>query len=109
MGPALLFGLAFPAATASGDLERAITAYERLIELGPGRVDLVIYRYYLGSLHHRQGRLERAREELLAGLEVVEYPALRELLEKVDAELAQRGGPPAPTPGSRPTSRPTDD
>jgi predicted Zn-dependent peptidase len=102
------------AASASGDLQRAIAAYEALIELGAGRVDLVIYRYSLGSLHHRLGNLDEARDHLLKGLQVVEYPALRELLEKVEAEMTERDGeapapPPAPTskPTSQPTSKPT--
>jgi zinc protease len=64
------------AAAASGDLKRAITAYERLLTKRPGRVDLVIYRYTLGALNRDLGRLEAAREHLVAGLKVVEYPAL---------------------------------
>jgi tetratricopeptide (TPR) repeat protein len=78
------------AAEASGDLERAIEAYERLITLGPGRIDLVIFRYSLGGLFRRLGRLEEARRQLLLGLEVVEYPAVRDLLNEVEAELAAK-------------------
>ena len=87
------------AAEASGDLPRAIAAYERLLTLQPGRIDLVIYRYQLGALHRQRGELTRAREHLLAALEVVEYPAVRELLNEVEAELAKGGeGKPATTP-----------
>lgn len=91
-------------ASASGELERAIEAYTKLIELGPGRVNLVIYRYSLGSLNRQLGRLEEAKKQLLAGLKVIEYPALRELLEKVEQDIAGKGG--AETP-SEPTSKPT--
>ncbi len=101
------------AAEASGDLERAVAAYERLIALGPGRIDLVIYRYQLGALHRRLGRLEEARRQLKAGLAVVEYPALRDLLGEVEAELARRPGglppdgpPPAPPPSRLPPGHP---
>jgi len=79
------------AAATSGDLDRAIAAYEKLLELKPGRIDLVIYRYTLGALNRDLGKLEVAREHLLAGLKVVEYPALRELLEKVEADMKAKG------------------
>lgn len=95
-------------AQASGDLERAIAAYEVLLTRRPGRVNLVIYRFYLAQLNRDQGRLLKAKEHLLEGLKVVKYPALEELLEKVNEELGEKGTPPAeaetPAPASRPAN-----
>ncbi|MCA8925689.1 MAG: insulinase family protein, partial [Planctomycetes bacterium] len=93
------------AAATSGDLDRAIAAYEKLLELQPGRIDLVIYRYTLGALNRDLGKLEEARRHLVEGLKVVEYPALRELLTKVDAELKAAGKDPG-APTSQPTTPP---
>lgn len=90
------------AAQASGDLGRAIAAYERLLELRPGRIDTVIYLYELGGLHRQRGELAQAREKLLAALKVVEYPAVRELLNEVEAEIQKGGGAPPATPPQQP-------
>ncbi|MCH7494409.1 hypothetical protein IIA16_06855, partial [bacterium] len=74
-------------AVASGDLPRAIAAYEALLQTGPNRMNTVIYRYYLGDMNFSLGRLEASREHLLAGLAVVDYPALGDLLREVEAAL----------------------
>ncbi|RMG18010.1 MAG: hypothetical protein D6731_03010 [Planctomycetota bacterium] len=94
-------------AEASGDYPRAIAAYEKLLTKRPGRVNTVIYRYQLGALNRRLGHLEEARRQLLAGLKVVEYPALRELLEQVEAQIARGGAPEPDAPSARPESRPS--
>jgi predicted Zn-dependent peptidase len=103
-------------AQGSGELERAIKAYEKLLTLKIGRVDRVIFHYSLGSINRRLGRLKVARDQLIAGLKVVEYPALRDLLQKVEREI--KAGPssttdaaptsqPAKPKPAKPTSRPT--
>jgi predicted Zn-dependent peptidase len=92
-------------ASGSGDYQRAIHAYEALLKLKPGRIDKVIFRFSLGQLNRRLGRLEEARQQLLAGLKVVEYPALRELLKEVEQDIAAKKSAPTP-PASRPASRP---
>jgi tetratricopeptide (TPR) repeat protein len=73
------------AAQVSGDLVRAVRLYEKLLESQPDRVNMVIYRYYLGALYLELGDLRQARHHLELGLGVVEYPALLELLSEVVA------------------------
>lgn len=83
------------AAAESGDLARAIAAFERLLSLTTDDMNVVIYRYTLGDLNFRLRRHGEARRHLEAGLAVIDYPALRELLEQVDA--ADGMGTPPPT------------
>ena len=66
-------------ASEAGDYGAAIAAYERLLELGADRMNAVIYGYYLGTLKRETGDLEGALADLEAALEVVDYPAVREL------------------------------
>lgn len=88
-------------AAEGGDLDRAIAAYEKLLEGGPNRMNTVIYLYYLGSLRREQGDLAGAERDLQRALDVVDYPAVRELLEEVQAERAQaRADEPAPRPSA---------
>lgn len=84
------------AAMESGDLLRAIAAYERLLALGANPMNTVIYRYTLGDLYFRLRRYEDARRELEAGLAVIDYPALRELLDEVNAAAASGSAAAAP-------------
>ncbi len=76
-------------ATASGELDRAIAAYEKLLLHNPGKMWTVIYLYEAASVRVRAGDLTGARHDLERGLALVDYPALRELLDEVD-ELAGR-------------------
>ena len=76
-------------AQSSGDLSRAIACYEQLLELKPNKINTVIYHYYLAILHLESGDKLRAKDHLLQGLDVVEYPALRELLNEIDNEAPQ--------------------
>ena len=78
-------------AAEAGDTAAAIAAYERLLELGPDRMNAVIYGFYLGSLKRETGDLEGAIADLEAALEVVDYPAVRELADEIRAELAGGG------------------
>lgn len=79
-------------ASEAGDLEGAIAAYEKLLTMNPGRMNEVIYGYYLGTLKRESGDLEGALADLEAALEVVDYPAVRELADEIREELA--GGEP---------------
>lgn len=83
-------------ASEAGDYASAIAAYERLLELGPDRMNAVIYGFYLGTLKRESGDLVGALADLEAALEVVDYPAVRELADEIRAEL--EGG--APTESS---------
>ena len=76
----------------SGDISRAIACYKRLLEMKPNKINSVIYHYYLGHLYLESGDKEQAKEYLLKGLAIVEYPALRELLEEIDQEVPQERG-----------------
>ncbi len=71
----------------SGDISRAIACYERLLTLNPNKINAVIYHYYLGHLYLESGDKEQAKDYLLKGLAIVEYPALRELLEEIDQDI----------------------
>ena len=82
------------AATESGDLVRAIAAYERLLAMGANPMNTVIFRYTLGELNYRLRRYDEARRQLKAGLDVIDYPALRELLEEVEAAAGSGGAVP---------------
>jgi tetratricopeptide (TPR) repeat protein len=81
------------AAAESGDLVRAIAAFEGLLALGANDMNTVIYRYTLGDLNFSRRDYAEARRHLEAGLAVIDYPALRELLEEVNA--ADSGWSPA--------------
>lgn len=74
-------------ASEAGDYASAIAAYERLLELGPDRMNAVIYGFYLGTLKRESGDLTGALADLEAALEVVDYPAVRELADEIRAEL----------------------
>ena len=69
----------------SGDLSRAIACYNKLLELKPGKINSVIYHYYLAHLHLESGDKVRAKSHLQQGLDIVEYPALREMLNEIDS------------------------
>ena len=75
-------------AAEAGDLEGAILAYEQLLNREPSKMNAVIYGYYLGELKRDAGDLEGALSSLRAALELVDYPAVRELAEEIEAELA---------------------
>ncbi len=83
-------------ATASGELDRAVAAYERLLAAQPNKMWTVIYLYELGSLRMRLGDLAGARHDLERGLALVEYPALRELLDEITELERERGESRAP-------------
>jgi predicted Zn-dependent peptidase len=85
-----LAALAQDAADA-GDLETAIAAYEKLLTMNPDRMNAVIYGFYLGSLKREAGDLAGALRDLESALEIVDYPAVRELADEIRAELEAGG------------------
>lgn len=89
-------------AAASGDLERAIRAYEKLVAGTDDRKWKVIYGYSLADLRIKAGDLLGAKSDLEAALAVVDYPAVRELLEEVERRLAEGRGASELEPASRP-------
>jgi len=99
-------------ASEAGDTAGAIAAYEKLLTMNPGRMNKVIYGFYLGSLKRESGDLEGALADLEAALEVVDYPAVRELADEIRVELEEgaavepEGEPEAPAAEAAPTSQP---
>ena len=101
-------------ASEAGDTAGAIAAYEELLSRNPDRMNKVIYGFYLGSLKRELGDLVGALADLEAALEVVDYPAVRDLADEIRAELegaevdgaGQGDVPPSPEP---PASQPTTD
>jgi zinc protease len=75
-------------AAEAGDLEGAILAYEQLLNRDPSKMNAVIYGYYLGELKRDAGDLDGALVSLRAALVLVDYPAVRELADEIEAELA---------------------
>ena len=76
-----------------GNYERAIEAYTRLLALGPDRINTVIYYAERGGLFMEQGDFDSAIADFEAGLKVVNYPAVVDMLEEAYARKAraQRG------------------
>ena len=88
--PGELAGFAQDAADA-GNLGAAIAAYEKLLTLGPDRMNAVIYRFYIGTLKRETGDLEGALAALEEALETVDYPDVRDLANEIRAELEAGG------------------
>ena len=79
-------------AAESGELDRAIAAYEKLLAGNPNRMWTVIYLYEVGALRLRLGDLAGARRDLERALALVDYPAVRELLAEVASQEKERAG-----------------
>lgn len=79
-------------AAESGELDRAIAAYEKLLAKNPNRMWTVIYLYEVGALRLRLHDLAGARRDLERALALVDYPAVRELLDEVAAQEQERAG-----------------
>ena len=93
--PTDMEGLAEAASSAqeTGDYPRAIEAYSRMFALGPGRVNTVIYYAERGGLYMELNDFDAAIADFEAGLKVVNYPAVADMLEEAYARKAraQRG------------------
>ena len=93
-------------ASESGQLELAIQAYTRLLELGPNRMNTVIYLTSRGQIRMEQKEYSVAIRDFEEALAVVDYPAVRDLLE--EARTLERGAlrrSPDDAAGSDPASR----
>lgn len=84
-------GLAEAASSAqeTGDYPRAIEAYTRLLDLGPNRINTVIYYAERGGLYMEQSDFDSAIADFEAGLKVVNYPAVADMLEEAHARKAR--------------------
>ena len=70
-------------AAASGDRALAIAAYERLLENAREPMWQVIHLYEMAALRMDQGDLDGAERDLERALTIVDYPAVRQLIEEV--------------------------
>ncbi len=69
-------------ASSGGDYDRAIAAYTKLLEGKPNRMNTVIYLASRGQVRMDQADYAGAIQDFEQALEVVDYPAVRELLEE---------------------------
>ena len=76
-------------ASETGNLDRAIAAYGKLLEKGPNRMNTVIFYYERGALLLEQKAFDAAIADFEAALKVVDYPAVREILEEAHARKAR--------------------
>lgn len=77
------------AAAETGNLDRAIAAYGKLLAKGPNRMNTVIFYYERGALLLEQKDFDAAIADFEAALKVVDYPAVREILEEAHARKAR--------------------
>ena len=85
--PSALAAAAADAADA-GDHERAVLAYTKLLAMKPSRMNQVIYLATRGQLHLSVRDYDAAIGDFESALEVVDYPAVRDLLEEAHARKA---------------------
>ena len=72
-------------AEASGDLDRAIAAYTKLLEGKPSEMFTVIYLASRGQVRMAQHDFDGAIADFEEALGVIDYPAVRDLLEEAKA------------------------
>ncbi|MDP6850382.1 MAG: insulinase family protein [Planctomycetota bacterium] len=77
----------------TGDIDRALEAYGRLLEVMPDKMNTVINYAERGMLLMEVKNFDAAIADFEAALEVIDYPAVRELLEEAHARKgrAMRG------------------
>ncbi|MCP4092217.1 MAG: hypothetical protein GY747_02120 [Planctomycetes bacterium] len=76
-------------ASETGDYERAIEAFTRMLATKPNRMNTVIYLYERGALRLEMNDFDGAIADFEAALAVVDYPAVREILEETHARKAR--------------------
>jgi zinc protease len=76
-------------AAETGDYDRAIEAYTRLLAMNPDRMYTVIYLYERGALRLERNDFDGAIADFETALDVVDYPAVREILEETHARKAR--------------------
>ena len=69
-------------AEAAGELDRAIEAYGRLLQKKPNKMNTVIYLASRGLMHLEKRDYPAAIADFEDALKVVDYPAVRDLLEE---------------------------
>jgi len=80
-------------AEASGDLPRAIAAYTKLLEeTHPNQMYTVIYLASRGQIHMERKDYDSAIADFEVALGLVDYPAVRELLDEAKSLQAQQSG-----------------
>lgn len=83
------------AALQEGNLDRAIAAYSRLLAMPLSKMNRVIYTSSRGQVKMLRRDYRGAVADFTAALDIVDYPALRELLEEallLQAGIADRAG-----------------
>ena len=83
-------------ARASGDLDRAVAAYTRLLEQKPSKMFTVIYLAERGQVRMGQRDYLSAISDFEEALAVIDYPAVRDLLQ--EARELQYGAAPVEEP-----------
>ncbi len=69
-------------AESAGDYDRAIDAYTRLLQMKPNKMNTVIYLATRGQIHLEKRDYPAAIGDFEDALKVVDYPAVRDLLEE---------------------------
>jgi tetratricopeptide (TPR) repeat protein len=69
-------------AESAGDLDRAIEAFTRLLQKKPNKMNTVIYLASRGQIHLEKRDYPAAIADFEDALVVVDYPAVRDLLEE---------------------------
>lgn len=88
----------------SGQLDRAIAAYGKLLERKPDRMNTVIYLASRGQIHMEREDFDAAIDDFEAALAVVDYPAVRELLKDAEARKASGGSTPGTPEAEKPAA-----
>ncbi len=91
-----------------GDTERAVEAYSMLLRLSPSKMNQVIFLAERGGVHMGARDFDEAISDFTAALEVIDYPAVRDMLEEAHARKARalRGVFDDPEPETGPTKQP---
>lgn len=76
-------------ASETGDYERAIRAYTIMLTKKPDRMFKVIYLYERGALHLEMNDFDSAIADFETALTVVDYPAVRDILEEAHSRKAR--------------------
>jgi predicted Zn-dependent peptidase len=78
----------------SGDYPRAVAAYTELLKRKPNKMNTVIYLYQRAAMHMSHKKFDLAITDCENALAVVDYPAVRDLLEEAKRlqEEADDGG-----------------
>jgi len=80
-------------ASETGDLQRAIDAYTKVMPLQTDRMNAVINLFYRGSTYVEMSNFDAGITDFEAALDIVDYPAVRDALEEAHARKtrAMRG------------------